>query len=152
MKWARGAETVSRLIAEGRLERIAGTAATGSMHLESARGLLASAQREAGNNPEASYILAYDAVRKAATALLAQQGLRPKATGHHVTVEEATRAQFNGDFHAMGALRRRRSEIEYPRAPGDDVTSTEVADALQQATKILAATGQLLSQLSFFPT
>lgn len=63
MKWARGAETVSRLIAEGRLERIAGTAATGSMHLDSARGLLASAQREVSNNPEASYILAYDAVR-----------------------------------------------------------------------------------------
>lgn len=150
MKWARGADTITTLITEGRLERISGTAATGEMHLQSARGLLESAQRETERNPEASYILAYDAVRKAATALLAQQGLRPKSNGHHVTVEEAIRAQFNGEFHGIGMLRRRRSEIEYPRVPGDDVSVTEVADAIQRTAKILDAADQLLPQLSFF--
>ena len=60
--------------------------------LRSAQALLDSAMRERDYNPEAAYVLAYDAARKAATGLLAHQGLRPKSTGHHVTVETAVRA------------------------------------------------------------
>jgi hypothetical protein len=150
MKWTRGSDTVERLINEGRLESITGVAASGDMHLRSARALLASAQREAASNPEAAYLLAYDAARKAATGLLAHQGLRPRQTGHHVTVEEAVRAQFSGDFHRMGALRRRRAEIEYPLAPGDETTKDEAVAAVEDVTKIIDAAEQLLPTLSFF--
>ncbi|TDD66355.1 hypothetical protein E1262_22390 [Jiangella aurantiaca] len=141
---------MERLLKEGRLEPITGAAAAGDMHLQSARAMLASAEREADHNPEAAYVLAYDAVRKAATGLLAQQALRPRQNGHHVTVEEAVRAQFNGDFHEMAALRRRRGEIEYPIAPGDNVTSEEVADAIQVSARIVAAAGTILPTLSFY--
>lgn len=103
MRWKRGSETVERLIAEGRLESITGAAASSEMHLQSAEAMVQSAQREQAQNPEAAYLLAYDAVRKTATGLLAQQGLRPRQSGHHVTVEEAVRAQFGGDFDQMGA-------------------------------------------------
>lgn len=60
------------------------------------------------------------AARMSCAALLAQQGLRRKSGGHHVTTsprhqvttEYVVRAQFGGPFDAFSALRRLRSEIE----------------------------------------
>ena len=91
MKWTRGRETVDGLLAEGRLEPVTGAEADGSEWLVSAQALLESAKREHDANPEAAYVLAYDAARKASTALLAQQGLRTKTAAHHVTVEQVVR-------------------------------------------------------------
>lgn len=68
MRWSRGASTVDGALADGRLERVSGGAADGSALLRSARALLSSAQRELDQNPEAAYVLAYDAARKASTA------------------------------------------------------------------------------------
>lgn len=48
-------------------------------------------------------------------ALLAQHGLRSKASGYQVTTEEVVRAQCGGLFESFGKLRRRRSGSEYPR-------------------------------------
>lgn len=150
MKWTRGQETVDRLLAEGRLELVTGAAADGTTWLVSAQALLLSAKRENGHNPEAVYVLAYDAARKASTSLVAQQGLRTKSTGHHVTVEQVVRAQFGGPFDAFGALRRRRSEIEYPQRPGDDIEPAEAVRAISAAGLILAAAAQLRPQLNVY--
>ena len=150
MTWDRGRVVVDQLLAEGRLEIISGAAADGAAWLSSAAALLESARREAGNNAEAAFVLAYDAARKASTALLAQQGLRTKATGHHVTVEQVVRAQFGGPFDAFGALRRRRSEIEYPQRPGDDIDLGEVPVAIDQAEAIIDAATRLAPQLELF--
>jgi hypothetical protein len=139
------------LLADGRLERVSGAAADGSALLRSAEGLLESARRELATNPEAAYVLAYDAARKAATALVAQQGLRSMSTGHHVTVETVVRAQFGGPFAAFGALRRRRAEIEYPQRPGDDIDPAEAIDAIAPAAQILEAAQRLLPQLDLYP-
>jgi hypothetical protein len=116
----------------------------------SAQALLESATRERDANPEAAYVLAYDAARKASTALVTQQGLRTKTAGHHVTVEHVVRAQFGGPFDGFGALRRRRSEIEYPRRPGDDIEASEAAAAISAAQLILAAAQQLQPQLDLY--
>ena len=150
MKWTRGRETVDGLLAEGRLELVIGTEADGSTWLVSAQALLESARRENAANPEAAYVLAYDAARKASTALLAQQGLRTKSGGHHVTVEQVVRAQFGGPFDGFGALRRRRSEIEYPRRPGDTIEPAEAAAAVSAAALIIAAAQQLQPQLDLY--
>ena len=150
MRWTRGRVDVDRLLAEGRLERISGTASDGSRLLRSAEGLLASARREEESNPEAAYVLAYDTARKAATSLVAQQGLRSKSTGHHVTVEAVVRAQFGGPFDAFGALRRRRSEIEYPQRPGDDIAPAEAKEAIAAADRILEAARLLRPQLELY--
>jgi hypothetical protein len=74
MKWTRGQDTVDGLLAEGRLELVTRAAADGTTWLVSAQALLESAKRGNDANPEAPYVLAYDAARKASTALLAQQG------------------------------------------------------------------------------
>lgn len=150
MTWGRGRAVVDQLLAEGRLETISGAAADGSTWLTSATALLESARREAGSNPEAAFVLAYDAARKASTALLAQQGLRTKTTGHHVTVEQVVRAQFGGPFDAFGPLRRRRSEIEYPQRPGDDIDPGEVPIAIDQAEAIVDAAVRLAPQLDLY--
>jgi HEPN domain-containing protein len=150
VKWTRGSAVIGQLLAEGRLERITGAAADGSALQDSADGLLASARRELERNPEAAFILAYDAARKSATGLLAQQGLRPKAPGHHLTVEAAVRAQFGGPFDAFGGLRRRRGEIEYPRRPGDDVIGGEAEEAVDSVERILAAARKLIDALELY--
>lgn len=150
MTWERGKATVEQLEAEGRLERITGAAADGTPWITSATALLESARRESDSNPEAAFVLAYDAARKACTALLAQQGLRTRAIGHHVTVEHLVRAQFGGPFDSFSALRRRRSEIEYPQRPGDDIDPSEVPVAIAQAGAIVTAARQLAPQLTLF--
>jgi HEPN domain-containing protein len=150
MKWTRGRATVDQLLAEGRLEPVTGAAADGAMWLVSAGALLESAKRESERNPEAAYVLAYDAARKASTALVVQQGLRPKSAGHHVTVEHVVRAQFGGPFDGFGALRRRRSEIEYPQRPNDDIEHSEAETAIAAASRIHAAAVQLQPQLELY--
>ena len=147
MSWARGAPVVDQLLTEGRLERVTGTAADGHALLRSASALLSSAERERVANPEAAYVLAYDAARKASAALLAQQGLRAKGTGHHVTVEQVVRAQFDGPFHDFHILRRRRAEIEYPQGPRDDIESAEATQALSMASQITEAARKLINQV-----
>lgn len=150
MKWSRGSETVDRLLAEGRLQTISGDAAHGQHWLWSATALLESARREADRNPEVALVLAYDCARRASSALLAQQGLRTKSGGHHVTVEDVVRAQFDGPFRGLGWLRRRRSEVEYPLRPGDDVRADEASEAIGTAAEILAAAESLLPELQLY--
>ncbi len=150
MSRQRGAACIDDLLSSGRLEPVLGIAADGAPLLASAGGLLQSAERESTANPEAAYVLAYDAARKACVALLAQQGLRTKTSGHHVTTEDVVRAQFGGPFNAFGALRRRRSEIEYPRHPGDHVTPGEAVEAIESAQSILDAAAALLGQLTMY--
>ncbi|MDA2987971.1 MAG: hypothetical protein O2815_02720 [Actinomycetota bacterium] len=150
MTWQRGGGTVENLLTQGALERFSGAAANGTSLLESSEGLLASAERELSEYPEAAYVLAYDAARKACVALLAQQGLRTKSGGHHVTTEQVVRAQFGGPFDAFASLRRRRAEIEYPRFPGDVVTTDEAAQAIGKAHAIHDAARELLTQLTLF--
>lgn len=152
MTWQKGRDEVQRLLAAGSLEPVSGAAADGTSLLESAGHLLESAAREASANPEASYVLAYDAARKSCAALLAQQGLRTKSSGHHVTTELVVRAQFGGPFDAFAALRRRRSEVEYPRYSGDVVTELEAFDAITKARAIHDAAAKLLPTLTLFRT
>jgi uncharacterized protein (UPF0332 family) len=150
MSWDRGKDEVHHLLAEGMLEAIRGSAADGSSLLDSSGRLLESAEREARENPEAAFVLAYDAARKSCAALLAQQGLRTRSSGHHVTTERVMRAQFGGPFDAFGVLRRRRIEVEYPQYPGDEVTLEEAREAIKGAQAMHTAASNLIEELGFF--
>ena len=140
------------LLASGHLQVVSGAPADGHHQLMSARQLLESSHRELSANPEASFILAYDAARKACSALLTHQGLRTNSAGHHVTTERVVRSQFGGVFHRFPNLRRRRSEIEYPRFPGEDIQAEESANALQIARGIVSASERLITELTRFQT
>lgn len=75
--WPRGEAEIERLIASNQLQQVAGGQANGEHLLESAARTVATASEIAHDDPDSAYVLAYDAARYAATALLAQQGLRP---------------------------------------------------------------------------
>ena len=106
-------------------------------------------------DPEGAYVLAYDAVRKAATALLAQQGLRPTSTGGHIAVAEAMHAQFPDvpGLRSLDRLRRRRNQAEYPDPAGyDPITQDEALDAVNVARQAIASAEKIigLPQLGLF--
>ena len=94
-EWPPGGAVIEAMIGKRRLqwvvadaETVAGLLAVAGRHLESAK-------LTASNDPDGAYSLAYDAARKSATALLAQQGLRPTSSGGHVVVAEAMRASLD---------------------------------------------------------
>ena len=115
------------------------------MRLASARAAL-----DHGDS-EGAYALAYDAYRMAAEALLAQQCLRATGgEGGHVTVEDATAAQFADEIPAFAKpifeqIRRTRHTAQYFDPDQPDVTHDDAAWAVEQADEVIVGAGRLLN-------
>jgi HEPN domain-containing protein len=154
-RWNKGSEVIERLLDDRHLEEVPTDAGTVDRLIATARRHIASATSNAESDPEGALALAYDAARKAATALLAHQGLRPTSTGGHIAVIEAINAQFPGieGLKSIDRLRRRRNQAEYPDPRHyDPVTAEEVDDAVAAATACIDAAERLLAapQLGLF--
>ena len=149
-RWPRGEAEVEQLIAAKQLQRVVGGQANGEHLMEKAARTVATAGEIARDDPDSAYVLAYDAARYSATALLAQQGLRPTTSGGHYAVEVALRAQFGDGFRAFGAMRRRRNELEYPSGPGETTTPEEAGRAITDAEQLLRAAQQLIATVPSF--
>lgn len=151
MRWQQGHETVALLINRGHLEQISGEAANGDYLIGQARQRIATASSILEIDRVSAYNLAYDGVRQAATALLIQQGLRPRTEGGHVAIVEAVQAQFGEPFRLLNAMRRRRNKLEYPQNPDDvAIDADTAADALAYAERTIAAAEQLLPNLTIW--
>ena len=145
--WAHGADRVEGLIALRHVQRVIADPATVEALLGAAARHVGSAEATAQTDPEGAYNLAYDAARKSATALLAQQGLRPTSAGGHVAVVDVTRAQFPGvpGLVSLDRLRRRRNQAEYPQPRAyDPITAEEADDAIRVARDCIASVRRLL--------
>ena len=94
MTWAKGRDVIEQLIARQHLERVPASPDEAQYLIGLARRHLDTAAREADDDPEIAYDAVYAAARKALTALLMQQGLRPTRAGGHEVVIEAAMAQF----------------------------------------------------------
>ena len=151
-RWRPGEADIEQLLASRDLQPATGAAADGNPGLARARQTLASAETLLASDPASTFVLAYDSARQACTALLAHQGLRPTASGGHIAVERAVRAQFGHPFAPYGGLRRRRNEVEYPAHPGEQVDLDEAAQAVASARQIINAATQLIPHLSLFST
>lgn len=149
-RWPRGQAEIEKLLRRRELEHVTGPAADGAMLLEQAERTVATAARLTSTDARSAYVLGYDAARFACVALLAQQGLRATSGGGHYAVERAVRAQFGSDFRPFGDLRRRRNELEYPRLPADTAGTDEATQTVETARQLIAAAGELISQLSSF--
>ncbi|HZL01659.1 MAG TPA: hypothetical protein VFC48_00870, partial [Cellulomonas sp.] len=94
MAWEQGRATVENLIKTGMLERVPPNLSAAQSLVEVAVTHLASALTLA----ETDTVLAYDALhganRKALTAILLAQGLRPTRAGGHIAVYDAVHAQL----------------------------------------------------------
>lgn len=155
VRWNKGSEVIERLLDDRHLEEVPADADTVDHLIAAASRHIESATTNAGSDPEGALALAYDAARKAATALLAHQGLRPTSTGGHIAVVDAINAQFPGveGLKSLDRLRRRRNQAEYPDPRDyDPVTQDEVDDAIAAASACVNAAETLLDvpQLGLF--
>lgn len=142
--WQKGRDVIAQLLDDRRLQRLTGVELNVEPSLARAEQQLSSAAEIIATDPVSAYILAYDAARRACTALLAEQGLRPTADRGHETVEKAMVAQFGGVFTRFNTLRRRRNELEYPTSPDDFSDVQEATKALRDAGDICAYARRLL--------
>jgi hypothetical protein len=151
VSWQQGHETITLLIRQGHLERISGEAANGQYLIDQARQRITTAATILEADPVSAYNIAYDGVRQAATGLLVQQGLRPKAEGGHIAVVEAVRAQFGEPFLYFNAMRRRRNKLEYPQSQEDVAVDLDAAkEAIAYVQRTVEAVTQLLPQLDLW--
>lgn len=151
MTWPAGRDTVRRLVADGRLERVEPSAAMADRLLRDADAHVHLAALGVDDDPAGALQLGYDAARKASVALLAVQGLRPTVRGGHVAVAEAVRAQFAGEpglavFGQVNRLRRRRNDTEYPSPTTPGVTPAEARRAQRIGDEAIGAARQLLGE------
>ena len=144
MTWQRGKSEVEGLIDQGEIERVPPSDQLAERLLTEAQRHLAAATDIADQDPTGSFQLAYDAARKACSAPLAVQGLRPTTRRGHVAVEDVVRAQFDGDFHHFQRLRRKRRDSEYPDVGSPTTTVDDARDASATAEKILGAARRLM--------
>lgn len=145
-----GRDRIDRLLRSKSLERV-------SPDERLAHHLLDEAVRHLGTAPtvlaagdlSGSYQLAYDALRKAATALLAVQGLRATSRGGHVAVQEAMGAMYGDSvpaFRSFNRIRRARHSFEYPGPDTVGPDPAQVADALEVATAVEAAARAMIDE------
>jgi uncharacterized protein (UPF0332 family) len=144
--WSTGRAAVEELVAAGKLSRLTGADAGRPGLMRRAHQQLASAAALAKSDPATAYVIAYDAAKHAALALLAEQDLRPTTDGGHVAMEKALTAQFQGVFSGFGRLRRRRHELDYPSGDDDIADTAEAMKAIAAATSMVADADQILSQ------
>lgn len=94
MTWDKGREQIEAMLAQHHLERVPADPAEAHYLLQRARVHRATAEANADDDPEIAYDALYAAARKALTAILRQQGLRPTRQGGHEAVISAAEAQL----------------------------------------------------------
>jgi HEPN domain-containing protein len=147
MTWEPGRDVVARLLDADELQQVPIDAAvTTRLLADSERHLRTARAASDDGDLSGAYQLAYDACRKAMTAVLAEQGLRPTSRGGHVAVQDTIRAQFGtvDAFRAFGRLRRNRNQFEYPDSATSGPHEDDVTDALASAAAACEAVRRLI--------
>lgn len=141
-RWEQGRTAIDDLLLQRRLERVAPSRDVADLLMSQAHQHLVTAEAAAEHDPTAAFQVTYDAARKALTAILANQGLRPQGEGAHAVLLTATLAQLDPpmgrDLRHFDWLRRTRNGAEYPLPDTPPVTVEDVHDALPLATAIVA--------------
>ena len=106
------------------------------------------------DDPTGGYALAYDAARKALTAILENQGLRPTTRGGHLAVVEAVRAQLDPPLtrplRRFNRMRSRRNDAEYPPADAPEISAADVREDLAAAAEFIDIASRVLDDMSPF--
>ncbi|MEU0553758.1 hypothetical protein [Dactylosporangium maewongense] len=140
------------MLTKGLLERVPPSREHADAMIDQARRHLAAAGVIATVDPIGAYQLAYDAARKALTAVLENQGLRPTRAGGHIAVLDAVRAQVDpplgGVLRPFDRMRRRRNDAEYPAADRPALTADEVVVDRVKVDAIIELAGKVLDQMS----
>lgn len=148
MTWPRGKDAIDGMLERQELERIPACTELAERLLDQARKALLVAHFAFNNEAHYSgYSDLYDGVRKAITAVLQIQGLRPTRQGGHIAVIEAATAQFEPVLgkllRSADRMRALRNEYEYP--DGNTYIDPDVAHSdLGKAGEIIQACEKLV--------
>jgi|SRR5215471_14000416 len=154
MRWEQGRLAIERMLADGELQRVPASREQADRLLVQAKTHVSSAVRVCGDDPAGGYALAYDAARKALTAILENQGLRPTTRGGHLAVLEATRAQLDPPMgralRGFNRMRTRRHDAEYPPTDSPEITADDVLEDQVTAEDLITMATRLLDEMSPF--
>ena len=133
---------VDALVAEGVLVRAPLDRKAAERELSTARMHLVGAEAAASVDPTGSFVLAYDAARKAVVAHMRARGVRVRSRfGAHQQTSRYATAVLTGrgvDEHVVAFvdMREVRNDTEYE---GEMVAASDSAEALSHARAIVAA-------------
>ncbi|MPV48810.1 hypothetical protein GCG21_02040 [Pseudactinotalea sp. HY160] len=149
--WPQGEAEITDMIHRRELERVDPSPEHADLLIDQAAGHLSAAAPLIDHHPPSAFTLTYDAARKAMTAVLARQGLRPTTGGGHLAVQESIEAQLGPNVRHIvrpfRTMRRRRNESEYPRIGEAPVTVTECRHAHCDVTAIVEHMTKSLAQV-----
>jgi hypothetical protein len=152
MRWEQGRAVIERMLADGELQRVPASREQADRLLAQARVHVASALQVCDADPPGGYALAYDAARKALTAILENEGLRPTTRGGHLAVVEAVRAQLDPPMGRMlrqfNRMRTRRHDAEYPPTDSPEITPADVREDQATAESLIEIAARLLDEMS----
>lgn len=156
MRWEQGRDTIESMLngQPPRLQKVQPSREHADRLIRQAHAHLASAAKVADDDPDGAYGMLYGAARKALTAVLENQGLRPTSQGGHVVVSDAVLAQLDPSLgktlRPFGRLRRTRNDVEYPPANGEELAAEQVTEDLAKAAAIVELAEKVLDQMSPF--
>jgi hypothetical protein len=133
---------VDALVAEGVLVRVPHDLKAAARELTTARTHLAGAEASGSVDPTGSFVVAYEAARKAVVAHMRARGLRVRSRfGAHYQTGRYAAAVLMGrglDEHVVAFvdMREVRNDTAYE---GEMVTASDSAEALSHARAIVAA-------------
>jgi hypothetical protein len=152
MRWEQGRTDVDRMLANAELQRVPASREHADSLIAQARIHLSSAAAICDQDPPGAYALVYDAARKALTAVLENQGLRPTTRGGHLAAYEAVRAQLAPPLgkilRPFDRMRRQRHDSEYPPASAPALTGDDVREDVPKATEIISLSERVLDEMS----
>lgn len=142
------------MLADGELQRVPASREQADRLLNQARTHVSSAVRVCEDDPAGAYALTYDAARKALTAILENQGIRPTTRGGHLAVLEAVRAQLDPPMgrvlRQFNRMRTRRHDAEYPPTDSPEITADDVREDRATAENLIAIAARVLDEMSPF--
>ncbi len=152
IRWTPNEQAIASLIRRAKIERLAPSGANARHLIQESRRHLASAEVLAGTDDvSAAFVMAYDAARKALTAILAVQGLRARGgNGGHVVLLDVTRPQFPDHAAVLARfdwLRNLRNATQYPDFQRPTATVEDVQAAIPAATEIVDLAETIIAQV-----
>jgi hypothetical protein len=152
MRWEQGRAGIDRMLANAELQRVPPSREQADSLIAQARIHLASAASICDQDPQGAYALTYDAARKALTAVVENQGLRPTTRGGHLAAYDAVRAQLDPPLgkvlRPFDRMRRQRHDAEYPPLNAPPLTADDVREDIPKATEIVTVSERVLDQMS----
>lgn len=152
MKWNQGRAVIDKMIAERELQQVPASRDQADRLLEQARRHLESADKVCESDPDGGYALLYDGARKALTAILENQGLRPTSRGGHLAAYQAVRAQLDPPMGAklrpFDLMRRQRNIVEYLSGDVPQLTADDVREDIAKAHTLIDVAAGVLDGMS----